>query len=405
MATCDPTTVLESIKRQLAGASPCEDALLELIPVYWDLTAIEGCFSTYLHALLTKREAVLALMGCEVNSVDTYDRHRVLDGRTVADTQSTLRAQSQRTGNSVRYAVGHGETRYDEVNTARSVGTMDRHGLQTEVGDGTSTYRDDGRGSGFNNSRSVNSIEAVDTEIEHNESAGGGIEFGYRQDCNYEYSTNRTEGAGFGAAPVAVAGQTGGGSEWRKWTKTRASDSDSSNFIRNWDNSRDVRDVRRSNGTHGWGSFFQADIEWHERDYEVRRGHDRSDTRRHAEAHARGDGDGMHEEKNEGRHAAQSTAKSEFQQTGSRTMNRVDSQTTVQLANSQRFKNLMRIYDQLTEQIEHEKNRFRGRATPSIATLPCRCQTCCVCVGRIAYGYVDAAASGRYSGHGSLRGY
>lgn len=402
MSHCDPTTILESIKRQLLGASPCENALLELIPVYWDLTAAEGCFSTYLHALLTKREAILALMGCEVNSVDTYDRHRVLDGRTVADSASTLRTQSQRTSNSTMFSTGHGETRYDEVNTARSVGTVDRHGLQTEVGDGASTYRDDGRGSGFNNSRATNEIDAVDTEVSQNRANGGGSEFGYREDCNYEYSVNRTGGEAFGIMPVIIIGQTAGGSEWRKFTKTRAADSDSSTFQRNFAANRDVRDVRRSSGTHGWGSFFQADIEWHERDYEVRRGHDRSDTRRHAEAHARGDGDGLSEDKAEGRNAAQSTTKSEFQSNATRTMNRVDNLSTVQLANSQRFRNLTLLYDQLTEQIEHEKNRTRARATPSIATLPCQCQSCCVCVGRLAYGYVNTAASGRYSGHGSV---
>lgn len=377
--TCDPQTILDGLARQLASNSPCEDNLLELIPVFWDLTAQEGCYSTYLHMLLTKRETILAMMGCEANSVDSFDSHRVMDAKTVADSKSKLVTQAQSTGNATRYSTGHGETRYDETNTARSRRDMDRHGESTETGDGTGVYRDDGFGTGSNNSAAFNEIDAVDVALTNSESRGGSQETGFRSDCNYEYSTNNTNGQSAGLPPLAVASFSGGGSEWRKFTKTRAYDNDVSTHQTNQSSTHDVLDERRGQGTHTWGNFFQSDIEWHDRDYEIRRGHDRSDTEAHAEAHAQGNGDGFSEEKTRAHNASQGTATSTFDSLSTRTMNRTDSLTAIGLKNSQRFRNLRLLYDNLTLLIEQVKKRYRARATPYIAQLPCDCGTCCHC--------------------------
>ena len=403
--TCDSQSILESIKRQLAGSSPCEDELLSFIPVFWDLTASEGCFSNYLHALLTKRETVLALMGCEAYSVDSMDRHRQMDSLTVADSRSSLRSQAQSTANSTRFSTGHGETRYDETNMARSVGTMDRYAKATETGDGTTFYRDDGSGNGFNNSSASNSIEALDQRLEKNDVVGASTETGFRTDCNYEYSTNRTDGKGAGlnlgliVFGVGTSGSfTGTGSEWRKFTKTRANDADSSIHETNYFMVRDVRDERIGHGSHSWLSQFQADVEWHNLDYDVKISHDRSDTRRHAEAHAQGNGDGLSEDKVEAHNAAQGTAKTEFDSISTRTMNRVDNLSAITLANSQRFRNLNLIYSQLTEQITMAKKRYKQRAMPFITTLPCHCNSCCRCgQGLIARQYLECGANVRQS--------
>jgi len=391
MNTCDATTILDSIKRQLAGSSPCEDELLILIPTFWELTAEDGCYSTYVHALMTKRETVLALMGCEAYSVDSYDRHRQMDTVTIADSKSTLRSQAQSTANSTRFSTGHGETRYDETNKARSVGTMDRHALATETGDGTTNYRDDGSGNGFNNSAATNSIEVLDQRLEQNITRGASQETGNRNDCNYEYSTSVTDGDARGInlglivfGIGAFGSFTGTGSEWRKFTKTRANDADSSQHQTNHFMQHDVRDERKANGSHSWLSQFQADVEWHNSDYDIKISHDRSDTRRHAEAHAQGNGDGMSEDKIEAHNAAQGTAKTEFDSNATRTVDRSDNMSVVILANSQRFRNLNMIYDQLTLQINQAELRYSSRAPAKIAVLPCNCNACCRCSGRIA---------------------
>lgn len=382
---CDTAAILASIQRQLAGGSPCEDELLELIPVYWELTAAEGCYSQYLHALLTKQQAILALMGCEANNVDTYDRHRNMNSVTKADAVTDTRTQAQSTGNSTVYRTGHGETRYDETNYARTRGDMDRHGIQTETGDGTSVYRDDGLGSGFNTSGSTNQIDSVDVELTSVITSGGSEERGYRSDCNYEYSTNNSRGQAAGAPPIVAVSFTGSGSEWRKFVKTRAFDRDQSNHVVDNSRTKDVRDVRRGSGSHGWGSFFNSDIEWHDRDYEIRTGHDRTDVRRHAEAQAQGNGDGASEDKTKAHNASQGTAKSETIGNSTRTMNRTDTTTVVELKNSQRFRNLMLLYDQLTDQIANLKRRLIARSRPAIAVMPCICGSCCRCIGGSAY--------------------
>lgn len=391
--TCNTTEIIESIQRQLAGSSPCEDSLMEFVPVYWELTYPESCTNTYLHMLLTKRETILALMGCEARSVDAYDFHRVMNAVTKADSQSELRTQAQSTRSASTFRLGHGETRYDETNRARSRGNMDRHGIATEVGDGLSNYTDDGRGSGFNNSRSVNEIDAVETDLSNNRVDGASTEEGYRSDCNYEYSRNQTDGSAQGIPPLAAFSFSGSGSEWRKYTRTRASDIDRSTHQSNYAHTHDVNDERRGSGTHGWGSFFRANVNWFERDYDIRRGTDRTDVNRHAEAAAQGNGDGLSEEKVESRNAAQSTGKSEFQSTSTRTMNKTDNSTTVQLANSQRFRNLRIIYDQLTEQINRLKMRLRSRAVPYVAPLPCLCGSCCRCIASLGADYYASTSN------------
>ena len=386
---CDTQELINSITRQLSGASPCEDMLLELVPVYWELTSEEGCYSNFIHMLLTKREVILAMMGCEAASVDSYDKHRVLDGRTTGGSQSTIRTQAQSTGNSAKYSIGHGETRYDETNTARQRRDMDRHAKSVETGDGVSDYADDGRGGGYNNSGSWNEIDAVETNLTQNHIDGASTETGYRTDCNYEYSTNNTNGRATGLIVPLVSAATfsftGSGSEWRKFTKTRAYDQDLSTQQTNWSHEHDIKDERRGQGTHGWSSFFQADVRWEDRDYEVRTNHDRSDTIGHSEAHAQGNGDGLSEDKDEAKSASQSTAKSEYKSDSNRVSTRVDNITATTLANSQRFKNLQRLYDQLTEQIQRATKRYIQNARPSIGTLSCQCQSCCRCLGEM-YG-------------------
>ena len=375
---CTEQDFIDSIIRQFASGSPCDDSLADTIPALWELTAREACGSVRLHNYLARRETVLFLMGCEAYSVDTYDRHRNMDASTVFDAASDLRTQAQATGNSTRFSTGHGETRYDEYSKARSQGNMDRHARATETGDGASFYRDDGRGNGFNNSASTNEIEAVDTALTQNRVTAASRETGSRRDCNYELSQSNTCGVADGAPPLASASVSATAHEWRKYTKTTAGDQDSAQRMTTHLFLRDVRDERTGSGTHNWLSQFQADIFWRDHDFEIKISHDRTDTRRHAEAHAQGDGDGFSEAKDEAHNAAQGTAKSDFKGNSKRTFRRAESQTLIALANSQRFRNLQLIYDQLTDQIAFWRRATQQRF-PSIGSLPCNCNGCCRC--------------------------
>jgi hypothetical protein len=92
----------------------------------------------------------------------------------------------------------------------------------------------------------------------------------------------------------------------------------------------------------------------------------------------------MSEDKIEAHNAAQGTAKTEFDSNATRTVDRSDNMSVVILANSQRFRNLNMIYDQLTLQINQAELRYSSRAPAKIAVLPCNCNACCRCSGRIA---------------------
>lgn len=388
MPTCNTDAIIAGLLRQLGSGNPCDDQLEFLIPALWELTAYESCGSTRLHMLNTKREIILALMGCEAYSIDTYDRTRRIDATNKADTQSDLRTQSQSTGNSTRFSKGEGATRYDENNTARSTSAVDRHDKSTETGDSTSFYRDDGKGYGTNVSQSTTQIDVDDiglTRDSHNSRAN---ERGSRRDCNYEVSVGNNRGSGGGLPPLGIFGFTGSASEWRKYTQTEAQDTDVSDRITNHILRRNVLDVRSGQGTHDWQSQFLADIFWRDRDYDIRVARDRTDTKRHQEAHARGDGDGFSENKDEAHNSAQGTVKSEASNGATRIGRKIETQNTVQLANSQRFRNLQLIYDQITEQINHEKKHLRMGAAPRIAQLPCNCTGCCRCMPELrAIGY------------------
>lgn len=383
--TCQQDQIIAAIVRLFSASSPCSEDLSEIVPGFWDLVGFEACFNTALRALLVKRETVLFLMGCEAYSVDTQEKHYRLDGLKKEDSESNLRAQSQSTGNSTRFQRAHGETRYDETSNGRTDARATRVMRGTEVGDGESHYRDDGRGGGFNNSGSSNEIEALEQRQHLNTIEAASQETGFRKDCNYEYSENRSNQASFllPIIPLSIgAGATSSTSEWRKFTSTRASDEDSSFRERHQGNIHEIRDERTGRGSHTWQNNFFADVAWNERDYEIRRSRDRSDHRRDTEAHAQGNGDGFFEDRTTAHNAAQGTAKIEARMDHTRTYSRVSSRNEVSLAGSQRFRNLLNLYDQLTEQIAHLKRRLRQRATARIGQLPCNCQGCCTCMPR-----------------------
>lgn len=375
---CDQNALIASIIRQFGAGSSCEDQLSDVIPVFWELAGDEACYDDYIRSLIARREAVMFLMGCQAYSVDEFAMHFRMDDNRRADTVALFTAQAQSTGNSTRFMTGHGETRYDETNIARSRGDMVRHSRLTHTGDGVSDYRDDGRGTGFNNSFSTNSIEAVTTGFDDKTIVARGQERGSRNDCNYEYSQNNSVGEGFLVAIVSGSATTTG-SDWRKYTQNKSTDEDRSISTGRHSGMTDTRDERRGRGTHDWLSQFLSDIEWSERDFDIRILHDRSDTVRHAEAHAQGSGDGLSEEKVEGHNAAQGTLKITGESNTLRTHSRVWNRSLTNLANSQRFRNLRMIYDQLTEQIAHQKRRLRNRATPRVAQLPCHCIGPCQC--------------------------
>lgn len=395
---CDIGTIQEAICRQFVADSPCGSDVCDVIPFFWELAAAESCYSTYIRSLIVKREVVQFLMGCEAYSVDSYDRHRQLTDITVADSRSDFRAQSQSTGNTARFQKGHGETRYDEASRGISDGRSTREQRGSEVGDGESRYTDDGRGGGFNNSGSTTQIEALDQRQHLRTVQAASQETGSRRDCNYEFSQNNTAGQAAATAIVflgiggGIGGSfTGSGSEWRKYTQTSSSDFDSSFREIHNGSIHEIMDVRRGSGFHDWESFFLADIRWHDNDYEIRRNRDRHDSRRHTEAHSRGDGDGLAEDRTEGRMASQGTSKTETRSDTTRNRSKTDVMTTIQLSNSQRFRNLNSLYNQLTQQILHARARLKAQIAPMIGYMSCTCQGCCVCGGSARY--VDGLTS------------
>lgn len=398
--TCCKEKVLASIIKQLIAGSPCETEIPDIIPAFWDLVCAESAGDCHLRALLTKREAILFLMGCEAYSVDVSESHYNMASSTISDTISDFRSQAQATGSSNRFQKGHGETRYDEKSFAQKDMASKRTGRAKETSDGSSFYRDDGKGYGFNKSNSTNFIENRVNHQGTSKLEGNGDGGGTRRDCNYEYSRNKTNGSAL-AIPAIVfsfgTSFTGSTSEWRKYSQTRASSLDQ--YVSEFNANATERDtgLSTSKGRHDWESTFYADIEWFEKEYIIRTHNERFDTRSDQFAHADGNGDGINEERVESHNSAQGTAQAIGSSNTLRTHSRVSNRSAFALANSQRFSNLLRLYDQLNDQVNHLRKRLRQTSPPLIDIIPCNCEGSCCCLpvmrsrGLNAYSMLNAA--------------
>lgn len=378
---CCKETVLCHIVKQLGANSECDTDLNDVVPALWDLLCVEAGGNCQLQALLTKRETVLFLLGCASYTVDVAESHYVMNAESKSDSRNDYHSQAQATGSFNKFAVGTGNTRYDETSTAQSDGTMKRVARAEDKTDGNSFYRDDGRGYGSNRSQSYNAIDNVVNHQAESHSNVTTLSRGSRSDCNYEYSRNKTDGAGF---YVLIAGSsfTGSGSEWRKFSKTRASSRDNTDGATRSLATENDTGLSTGRGTHRWESNFQADVEWNERDYTIRFSNDRTDSRREASAVASGDGDGIYEEKAKSHTASQGTSQQTGRTDSKRTSTRTSSTNAFAISNSHRFTNLMHIYDQLSEQIQHYKKRMRNNSPAVIANMPCRCGSTCSCEAR-----------------------
>lgn len=371
-------TICDLLCRQLSAGSHCATDLCELIPMWWDLTARRACGNCQLQMLLTKQEALIFLMGCEAHSVDTTESHYRMDAKTVADSVSDSRTEAQATGSSTRFARGQGNTRYDEDSNSRHDGNVKRTARGNHKGDRVNEYRDDGRGSSFSVSSGFgflrNRVNHQSTVTDRSE----GSELGIRQDCNYEYSVNRTTGSTTGIG-VINASFTGTTSEWRKFQATNGNTTDIFNRVARQQGTEDDTGLNTSESTNSSRSSFINDIDWFENDYDIKIARDRSDHRRDAEAHAKGSGDGINEESGKSYNSAQGTSQTIADGNSSRVSTRVSNKTEFALANSQRFRNLRLLYDQAAEQIDRIKKRLRQNSTPLIGYLPCYCEGYCKC--------------------------
>lgn len=378
MTDCSKDAIICSIILQFSVNSPCVNQMCEVIPAFWDMVSAEACGNSYLTALLTKREAVLFLLGCEAYSVDEAQSHYILTANAKADTRSDSRSQAQATGSSQKVAEGHGESRYDEKADASSVYNSKRLGRAKDSTDGDSFYRDDGKGFGYNRSESFSFIRnnILHTLFRHRESEGKGRD--RSRNCNYEYSQNNTNGEGYNFG-ILGASFSGTASEWRKFQSTQTKNTDVHNALEFVEGDEDDQGTNRTRGTHNWEDTFLADIDWYEQEHILRFHNERFDSRKVAQAHSDGNGDGISEEKAEGFQASQGTSQTVADSEALRTASRVSNLTAFAISNSQRFANLESLYDQLTEQIIRLRRRLRATATPYTGIIPCACKSNCCC--------------------------
>lgn len=377
MACCKEEIICHIIK-QFSVNSPCSNQMCEVIPLFWDMVSTEACGDCNLAALLTKREAVLFLLGCEAYSVDTAESHYMMTAEAKADSRADSNTQAQSTGSSQKRMEAHGETVYNEKSNANSVYNMNRVGRAKEQTDGSSFYRDDGKGFGYNKSESFSFIRnrLSHISVQKDVSVGNGEQS--RRDCNYEYSQNYTFGNGYGIPPV-LGSFTSTTSDWRKYQRTNGVD----NMITEFTGTADAKDIdtnlSTSRGVHRWEDTFLADIYWYEKEYIQRFHNERMDSRKVATAHSDGTGNGMHEQKDETNSASQGTSLTVGDSETLRTASKVSNLTAFAIANSQRFTNLEGLYDQLTEQINHARKRARANSMPLLDIIPCVCKSECCC--------------------------
>jgi hypothetical protein len=98
MACCKEEIICHIIK-QFSVNSPCSNQMCEVIPAFWDMVSKEACGNCHLTALMTKREAVLFLLGCEAYSVDIEESHYTMSAEAKADSRADSNTQAQATGN------------------------------------------------------------------------------------------------------------------------------------------------------------------------------------------------------------------------------------------------------------------------------------------------------------------
>lgn len=361
-----------------------------------------ACYSSQLLFLVAKRIVVLMLMGCEVQSVDTRFKQSTSDSRAVNAANSQMRAQAQATNSANRFVLSHGESKYDELSKSKVRGTVDRHAVSNEKGDGLSTFRDDSRGSGYNNSNSVrNTIGlgvwdhlTVENERQRLDMA--------RTDCNFESSYQRQAGVadvvGFGlfqfGTIVSGDGKTAQG-EWRKYIRRNENRLHTITATSTISGNQFRETNTLGNSTHKWQSLFFTDTQTDAVDYDVRTAHDRSDSRRHSEAQAQGLGNGLSEAKIEGNSSAQGTTLSEANANRDQSHIATSNSTGYTLANSQRFSNLRMLYDQLSQRIDLIRRRIKMRSIPLIGELSCHSlPTCSVtALSRLLHAGMQACES------------
>lgn len=375
---CSKDLIICSIIRQFSISSPCSVQMCEVIPAFWDLVCSESGGNCHLTALLTKREAVLFLLGCEAYSVDESQSHYNMTANSKADSRSDSISQAQATGSSQKLLDGHGETTYKEKSDSSSVYNSLRKGRAKDRTDGSSFYRDDGRGFAYNKS---SSFSFVKNRLDHRlvrDATTIGARHARRRDCNYEYSRNQTDGQGYNLVLLA-ASFTGTGSEWRKYQQTTARDLDreiSGNFADGYEKDSSLSTSR---GEHRWEDTFLANIEWWDKETIIRFHNERFDSRKVAHAHSDGSGNGMHEQREENNSASQGTSQTVGDSETLRIASRVSNLDAFAIMNSQRFLNLQNLYDQLTEQINHLRRRLRSQAKPYLDVIPCVCSSACCC--------------------------
>ncbi len=377
--SCCKEQIICHIIRQLNSNSACSSEIDIVIPAFWDLVCVEAGGNCNLHALLTKREAILFLLGCEAYSVDTAESHYSMSANAISDSRNDYQSQMQSTGSSNKFAIGTGNSKYNEKSSSHQTYDSLRKGRAKDKSDGDSFYRDDGRGFGFNKSEAFNTIDNIVTHANEREIKHSTFEDGARRDCNYEYSTNNTVGDAYNFV-VVLASYTGSASEWRKYISTNALNTDrTEGTTRALQTERDFG-LTTSRGTHRWENTFLADIEWTEKEYIIRFHNERFDSRRYSQAHSDGVGDSIDESKVRSHAATQSTMQATGDSEVNRTVSRVSNLSQFSINNSQRFSNLTNIYDQLTEQIARLRRRIRQTALPKIAVLACNCYGECCCM-------------------------
>lgn len=369
---------LSNLTKQLTeAAGPCSANLTDIIESAWDTAAVEACGNDRLRFFVAKRNVILALMGCEAYSIDESFNQTQGDTVSKETKTTTFRAQQQATGSSNRFAKLHGESIFSETSAADSHAEMDRHETAKETGDGASSYRDDSHGDGFNNQDSLRTSIGTGESLNTRTINLLATEDAYHIECNFEASYNRTSSFMNAVGFTLILNASGAGtatgtvSEWRKFLSRKGDE------IRSRDRTETtVGDGFKNldgsaNSTHTWLSQFFTDIESHNLDTDIRVGRNRLDSRRHAEAQASGNGSGLSETKIEGNSSAQGSAQAESKSDGLATVQGTTNGIGYTLANSQRFRNLRLMYDQIQERITLLKKRLRFSSTPLITHFSC----------------------------------
>ena len=345
----------------------------QVIDFYWHLQKCWSRCDTELQYLLTRREAVKLLMGCNVYQIDRSGSVSESNSTSSSESCADGWTQSQSNSHSANWSDSLAEAKSDTSGTSRgesessTTSYTESHSNQSGKSDttGFSTSYADGLSDSFSNSRSESTGESLSTKED-----GGGIGT-YSMSEDYVQNHSRTEGIG---ASFGIIGAGRSATRGEEHTFARSDDIDDGKESRF---GHSLSNVRSSNAgqtisTSGSHSFNQAISDTFAQSTSVNDGATVGGGSGSSTSHSEGLAQSSAETRNRGTTSGQNTNQGHNENSSKSKANSVSSSSGFAYKYNQRFKHLSQMYDNLTLLIEYKLQAIKRGQKVSYGRIVCQ---------------------------------